>query len=105
MGPSMLGGPWNDTPDEEESFALRDIKAGEEIVEDYTVYTGEKNPEWLDNLQKTYCRERWDFEQWVIQNSTKPVFQVEEVMAPAAQFGLADQTSIAFTLELFHICT
>ena len=44
-------------------------------------------------------------EQWVIQNSTKPVFEIEELMAPAAQFGLADRTSIAFTLEVFHLMT
>ena len=39
--PSRRSQPWSDKPEEEETFALRDIKAGEEIFEDYTVYTGE----------------------------------------------------------------
>lgn len=43
------------------SVALRDIKAGEEILENYSLYS-KKNVEWIEEVYRQYLPERIEFE-------------------------------------------
>merc|ERR1719316_344893 len=81
------------TIEQEASFALRDIAAGEELLEDYasfTDYTG-RYPEWLQKLLGRYCPERVKFERAVAEGTWQQ--SIQTTAGPLAedkgQWGLA----------------
>jgi hypothetical protein len=53
--------------EDECQFALRDIKSGEELYEDYSTYNCHR-VEWLAELYKEHCPERHEFEQSIARN-------------------------------------
>eukprot|EP00040_Diaphanoeca_grandis_P001454 m.18599 g.18599 ORF g.18599 m.18599 type:complete len:188 (+) comp12101_c0_seq1:162-725(+) len=56
-----VGGPWPEVPERDTSTALRDIKAGEEILDDYGTFHDSFLP-WVDAMMKEYVEERHTFE-------------------------------------------
>jgi hypothetical protein len=64
------GGDWGATPVEDFSIAVRDIAAGDEILDDYGVYRDMEQP-WLKDLLVRHCAEGAIFEAERVQS--KPV--------------------------------
>lgn len=59
--PANCGGPWSDTPEADQTVALRDIQAGEELTDHYGTYHHEKMP-WLAVLMADFALDRFIFE-------------------------------------------
>jgi hypothetical protein len=55
------GSFWGDKVEDEQSFALKDIQAGEELFEDYSMYNCHRVA-WLAALYDKHCPERHEFE-------------------------------------------
>jgi hypothetical protein len=67
------GGGWGTTPVEDFSIAVRDIAAGDEILEDYGVYRDMEQP-WLKDLLVRHCPERATFEAERVQSKPAGYF-------------------------------
>eukprot|EP00457_Paulinella_chromatophora_P012143 gb/GEZN01012332.1/.p1 GENE.gb/GEZN01012332.1/~~gb/GEZN01012332.1/.p1 ORF type:complete len:214 (+),score=33.03 gb/GEZN01012332.1/:226-867(+) len=58
------GGGDMETPDQEFACALRDIKAGEELTDNYRTFES-ANSEWVDKLMAKHCPDRHAFENFL----------------------------------------
>lgn len=67
------GGDWLDEPSEEFAITIRDIKAGEEICDDYGTFHGEKVP-WIAKLMEKLSPDRYAFEKNVVKPLGKGEF-------------------------------
>ena len=65
-----VGGGWFDSACDEVSIACRDIPAGEEIVDDYSVFQ-DMQSSWLSRLMTDLVPERAAFERSVLQTRPK----------------------------------
>jgi SET domain-containing protein len=55
------GGPWSASPEDEAAITVRDIKAGDEITDDYGVFR-DTETDWVAELFKKYTPDRYTFE-------------------------------------------
>lgn len=55
------GGPWTASPVDEHAVTVRDIKAGDELLDDYGVFR-DMETEWVAALFEKYTPERYAFE-------------------------------------------
>ena len=56
------GGDWTADPADEYSVTIRDVRAGEELFDDYGVFRETQSP-WLKSMFQKHCPERHDFEE------------------------------------------
>jgi len=56
------GGDWTADPADEYSVTIRDVRAGEELFDDYGVFRETQSP-WLKDMFQKHCPERHDFEE------------------------------------------
>ena len=93
------GGLWSKDPQDEYAEAVKDIKAGEQLLEDYGVFQDFETPGFAQ-LLKTYCPVRYEFERTVkIKHGVTLPETVVVAVSPPVSHTVSPPASLTVTVE------